>query len=700
MFSPRTPWTLAVAICASSAVAHAQPVDRTAESGATVTARGDNASYNEGIAQLVDDGPQTKWLDFAPTTWVQVDFGGTSAGAYAVTSYALTSANDYPERDPADWTLSGSDDGTSWTVLDTRTGETFSTRFAVNSYAVGNTTAYRYYRLDLTNAAGAQNAWAPTQLAELELFAGSASPPPPVCGDGTCEGAEDSNTCPADCGAPPPPPPPPASDLTSGASVTARGEYQWVGDVATNLVDDDAQTKWRDDAAASWVEIDLYAAYAVDGYSLTSANDAWRRDPSAWTLSGSNDGASWTTVDNRANESFGSRLLTRSFTANNVTAFRYWRFDFTNSGASETQLAEIELFASGGAPTPVCGDGTCNGAEDSSSCPTDCGPPPPVCGDGTCNGAEDSASCPADCGAPPPPPPAGVPTYSGGTCPTLQQGMNLGFYVANANPAMPTAPGASVTYRDVEIRLPANPNGAPVVFTWHWYGGTSDRAIDWTGLGGTGYAENFIVVSPVSVTDAPQNDVGYFEWYTGAAPNGNPDLELAEDMLACLYDQFGVDLDRVYATGHSAGAMFVSYLLQHWSHRLAAAATMSGGEQYIASYLPASDRSNPPYATPSYALPVLAVHGGAGDIFYSSHHTDYSFMDGTQLLADDLTTDGSAVVICDGGFGHQIPPPQNTVTVSDYLLWPFFLDHPRTGTPYASSADFPASFPNGWCAMN
>jgi hypothetical protein len=42
-----------------------------------------------------------------------------------------------------------------------------------------------------------------------------------------------------------------------------------------------------------------------------------------------------------------------------------------------------------------CGDGECNGSEDSESCPEDCGD----CGDGWCDweGGEDSESCPSDC---------------------------------------------------------------------------------------------------------------------------------------------------------------------------------------------------------------------------------------------------------------------------------------------------------------
>ena len=47
-----------------------------------------------------------------------------------------------------------------------------------------------------------------------------------------------------------------------------------------------------------------------------------------------------------------------------------------------------------------CGDGTCEGAEDSYNCEVDCGAPP-YCGDGNCDPGEDQCNCSADCGTPP-----------------------------------------------------------------------------------------------------------------------------------------------------------------------------------------------------------------------------------------------------------------------------------------------------------
>ena len=147
-------------------------VDRTSMAGVVLSAQGANAQSGEVVTNLVDDDLGTKWLDFPPTSWVQVDFGGTAAGAYAVTSYSLSSANDHPQRDPMDWTLAGSATGQSgsWTTLDTRSNETFSSRLATRTFSISAPASFRYYRLTATSAAGVQGSWSEIQLAELELI--------------------------------------------------------------------------------------------------------------------------------------------------------------------------------------------------------------------------------------------------------------------------------------------------------------------------------------------------------------------------------------------------------------------------------------------------------------------------------------------------------------------------------------------------
>jgi hypothetical protein len=137
---------LAVCLCISTASMMGQ---------VTVTAQGE-INANEGIAKLTDGSIATKWLDNTDNTdpyssWVQFAY----VGAEKWNQYAITSGNDEPSRDPKNWTISGSNNGTSWTVLDTRTNETWSARNATQTYQFTNSTYYLYYKWDITAFNGA-----------------------------------------------------------------------------------------------------------------------------------------------------------------------------------------------------------------------------------------------------------------------------------------------------------------------------------------------------------------------------------------------------------------------------------------------------------------------------------------------------------------------------------------------------------------
>jgi predicted alpha-1,2-mannosidase len=134
-------------------------------------ANGENEGAGEVVENLFDGSAQTKWLVFERTGWVEA----TLSEPVAVVHYAMVSANDAPGRDPRNWTLSGSNDGTNWTVLDTQTNQDFPERFQSKEYRFTNTTAYRHYRLDITQNHGDGI----VQLADLQLSDGSASPPAP-----------------------------------------------------------------------------------------------------------------------------------------------------------------------------------------------------------------------------------------------------------------------------------------------------------------------------------------------------------------------------------------------------------------------------------------------------------------------------------------------------------------------------------------
>ncbi len=122
------------------------------------------ASSAEVPDKAFDTNPGSKWFNSAaPTGWIQKDFGANNA--QLVKRYTISSA-DVTTRDPKDWQFQGSQDGVNWTILDSQSDQSFAYRIQQNRYDIGNTTAYRYYRLNVT----ANNGDTTLAVAELGLW--------------------------------------------------------------------------------------------------------------------------------------------------------------------------------------------------------------------------------------------------------------------------------------------------------------------------------------------------------------------------------------------------------------------------------------------------------------------------------------------------------------------------------------------------
>jgi len=77
--------------------------------------------------------------------------------------------------------------------------------------------------------------------------------------------------------------------------------------------------------------------------------------------------------------------------------------------------------------------------------------------------------------------------------------------------------------REAVLVLPDNPEGAPVVFAWHWLGGTADQILNWMEMEKLA-AEGAIVVAPDSTRMLT-------EWDYLAAPDQSIDALLFDDLL-------------------------------------------------------------------------------------------------------------------------------------------------------------------------
>ncbi|MFY0255247.1 hypothetical protein ACDQ55_14960 [Chitinophaga sp. 30R24] len=159
-------WTAQLKQAKSDFSAITYPTNDITNSG-TITVSKDNsggASATEGSLKLTDNVYGSKLFvgGFPTNFWMQLLF----TSGQVVKSYTLTSGNDAADRDPKSWQLKGSNDGNNWTVLDTRTNQSFASRNQTTQYTISNTTAYKYYALYVT----ANNGSVDFQLSEWRLL--------------------------------------------------------------------------------------------------------------------------------------------------------------------------------------------------------------------------------------------------------------------------------------------------------------------------------------------------------------------------------------------------------------------------------------------------------------------------------------------------------------------------------------------------
>lgn len=96
-----------------------------------------------------DNSLSTGWAANTTTGWLRYDFGSSKV----INGYTITGDSDITYSANS-WTFEGSADASSWTTLDTKTGITW-TASEKKSYTISNTTAYRYYRINITANNGA-----------------------------------------------------------------------------------------------------------------------------------------------------------------------------------------------------------------------------------------------------------------------------------------------------------------------------------------------------------------------------------------------------------------------------------------------------------------------------------------------------------------------------------------------------------------
>jgi poly(3-hydroxybutyrate) depolymerase len=273
-----------------------------------------------------------------------------------------------------------------------------------------------------------------------------------------------------------------------------------------------------------------------------------------------------------------------------------------------------------------------------------CGPTVPAGGAGGGGGTADAGAS-ADAGSAPVVNPYG----SFDNCPTLATGT--------------VTYDAVGTQRTVEVQLPENPEGAPVVFAWHWLGGSATQILDFMRMRQLADA-GYIVI-------APESTGLQVEWdFSSTDSRSNVDLGLIDTILGCAFDELAIDTQSVYATGMSAGGLMSTFLTMVRADVFAATAPFSGGVS----------RAN--YISPSQTIPVLLTWGGPTDTY-----NGFSFETVSLSFAAALEEDGNPVYPCVHSAGHL--PPREAASMVE-----LFFNHHRLGEPSLWADGIPDAMPD------
>jgi hypothetical protein len=116
------------------------------------TASASSELSGAGASKAFDntDGTLNVWATNTGVTSATLQYDLGSGVSAVAKRYKLTRQPTTTGREPRDWTFQGSNNGTSWATLDTQTGITGWFDGVDNVYVFSNTTAYRYYRWNIT----------------------------------------------------------------------------------------------------------------------------------------------------------------------------------------------------------------------------------------------------------------------------------------------------------------------------------------------------------------------------------------------------------------------------------------------------------------------------------------------------------------------------------------------------------------------
>ena len=312
----------------------------------TTGASQSNSPGAEGVASVFDGNPLTKYLNFGEerSGFIVTPSGGPST----VQSFAITTANDSPERDPASYSLFGTNspivsgvhslgNAEPWTLISTGSLSLPTDRQTSGGFVdIVNGASFTSYRMvfDTVRNAAAANSM---QIADIQFFSAAG-------GAGTSLLSAGNAAVPIDLDFNPP-----TSNFPAG-------------EAPAFVIDGNIGTKYLNfgQAGSGFIITPQVGPSVISGFEIFTANDAPERDPAGYTIYGTNSAISSTQNSTGSAESW--TLLQNGFLSlptdrgvasgeipvTGAGAFTSYKVVFdsvrNNGTANSMQIADIQFY--------------------------------------------------------------------------------------------------------------------------------------------------------------------------------------------------------------------------------------------------------------------------------------------------------------------------------------------------------------------
>ena len=279
----------------------------------TTLVSGTGNDREEGPAMICDGDVSTKWCIDEPENMpytIILDAGKATDFA----EYGFVTGNDtqdYPDRNPVTWVLSGSNDKQSWTILDKQENDRTLRDENEQEYRFkpAKKGQYRYYKFEFLKMDDGTR----IQLSEINLHKVGRTAVKTTFVSGTGKGKE-------------------------GAAMVSDGFFytKW-------CVDEPSQMPYA-------IVLDAGTQAAITEYGLVTGEDTHSypgRNPRNWKVMGSNDKSNWKVISEVKNDRSmrDENEQEYRFRVKDAPAYRYYKFVFEQVWEdTRIQLSEIKLY--------------------------------------------------------------------------------------------------------------------------------------------------------------------------------------------------------------------------------------------------------------------------------------------------------------------------------------------------------------------